>query len=269
MHTTRLSPLTLWTRRHPRSRARRKPTGRPAVELLEDRCVPAAIDPILEWNAVALEVNRVSYSGGVVNDEVGPTRSSRALAIEHVAMFDAYNSIHHDFTPYLVQAPDAHNASDVAAVAEAAHDTILAMYPHQQASIDAALTETLRRVPDGTRKTRGIAVGRYVAQHILAARADDGWQVPGQYIPDGLPGHHQVDPLNPDQGFLTPAWGSVRTFGIPGTAAIPTRPVPALTCDEYTQAFNQVKALGKTEPDSTRTLDQTELSIFWGYDVAR
>src|SRR5262249_59092366 len=132
-----------------------------------------------------------------------------------------------------------------------------------------ALTETLRRVPDGTRKTRGITVGRYVAQHILAARTNDGSQIPGQYIPDGLPGHHQVDPLNPDQGFLTPAWGGVRTFGIPGTAAIPTRPVPALTSDEYTQAFNQVKALGKNEPDSTRTLDQTELSIFWGYDVAR
>src|SRR5216683_2675080 len=92
------------------------------VEQLEDRCTPS-VDPILEWNANAIEVNRVSYSGGVVNDEIGPTRSSRALAIEHVAMFDAYNSIHRDFTPYLVQAPDAHNASDVAAVAEAAHDT--------------------------------------------------------------------------------------------------------------------------------------------------
>ena len=36
----------------------------PALEHLEDRLTPAQIDPILEWNAVAIKVNRVSYSGG-------------------------------------------------------------------------------------------------------------------------------------------------------------------------------------------------------------
>src|SRR5262245_22362792 len=92
-----------------------------AIETLEDRCLMAA-DPILEWNAVALEANRVSYSGGVVNDQLGPTRSSRALAIVHVAMFDAWNSINKRFVAYEVQAPDAKKASDVAAVAQAAHD---------------------------------------------------------------------------------------------------------------------------------------------------
>src|SRR5205814_8841894 len=81
------------------------------VEQLEERCTPS-VDPILEWNANAIEVNRVSYTGTVVNDEFGPTRSSRALAIEHVAMFDAWNSIHGQFTPYLVVAPNANNASD-------------------------------------------------------------------------------------------------------------------------------------------------------------
>src|SRR5712691_12081274 len=49
----------------------------PVIEALEERCVPS-VDPILEWNAVAIEVNRISYSGGVVNDQIGPTRSSRA-----------------------------------------------------------------------------------------------------------------------------------------------------------------------------------------------
>jgi hypothetical protein len=77
-----------------------------------------------------------------------------------------------------------------------------------------------------------------------------------------------VDPLNPDQGFLTPAWGNVTTFGIPSTAAIPTPTVPALTSDEYTQAFNQVKALGE-DTSTVRTTDQTEIGIYWGYDVAR
>jgi hypothetical protein len=237
------------------------------LERLEERCL-LSVDPILEWNAVALEVNRVSYSGGVLNDQVGPTHSSRALAIEHVAMFDAWNSIHPDYTPYLVQAPNADNASDVAAVAQAGHDTILAMYPHQQAYIDAALTQTLRRVPDGQPKTLGIAVGQFVAQAILAARTNDGSQIPGQYIPDGLPGHHQPDPLNPNQGFLDPAWGSVTPFGISSTDAIPTRLVPGLNSLEYTLAYMQAKRLG-VEDSSERTSDQTEIGIFWGYDVSR
>jgi len=245
----------------------RKHRTRLEVELLEKRCLLSS-DPILDWNAIAIEVNRLSYSGGVVNDEVGPTRSSRALAIEHVAMFDAWNSIHHRFTAYLVMAPDANGASDVAAVAVAAHDTIVAMYPSQQAYVDAQLSQTLENIPDVRMRTRGILVGRYVAQAILTARADDGSQIPGQYIPDGLPGHHQADPLNPDQGFLTPAWGGVTPFGIQSTADVPTPPVPSMTSSEYTQAFNQVMALGE-ENSTVRTLDQTEIGIYWGYDVAR
>src|SRR5262249_11823291 len=97
-------------------------TSRLSLEQLEQRLTPAQIDPILEWNAVAIEVNRVSYSGGVVNDQIGPTRSSRALAITHAAMFDAWNSIHHEYTPYYTSAPNSTNASDDAAIAQAAHD---------------------------------------------------------------------------------------------------------------------------------------------------
>jgi hypothetical protein len=224
----------------------------------------------LEWNANAIEVNRISYSGNVVNDEIGPTRSSRALAIEHVAMFDAWNSIHRQYTPYYVMAPRANGASDEAAVAQAAHDTLLAMYPSQQAFIDNALATSLALVPDNPTKTRGIEVGKFVAQAILAKRADDGSQIPGVYTPDGLPGHHMADPLNPDQGFLTPAWGNVKPFGIPNVAAVPTPTVPAMTSQEYTDAFNQVKALGSDLGQNTvRTTDETEIGLFWGYDVAR
>jgi hypothetical protein len=255
----------------PKPRLKPRPQQRRLeLEQLEDRCTPSVVDPILEWNANAIEVNRVSYSGGVVNDEIGPTRSSRALAIEHVAMFDAWNSIHRQYTPYLAMAPNANGASDEAAVAQAAHDTLLAMYPSQQAFIDTALANSLALVPDNTPKTRGIAVGKFVADAILAARAGDGSQIPGVYTPDGLPGHHVADPLNPNQGFLTPAWGSVKTFGIPSVDAVPTPHVPAMTSQEYTDAYNQVYALGADLGHNTvRTTDETEISIFWGYDVAR
>lgn len=238
-----------------------------AIESLEERIVLSA-DPILDWNAIAIEVNQTSYSGNVVNDQIGPTRSSRALAIVHVAMFDAWNSIHRTFEPYLVQAPNVNNASDVAAVAQAAHDTLVVLYPHQQAFIDAKLAESLGQVPDGIKETRGIDAGAFVAQQILMARTDDGAEVAGQYIPDGQIGHHDVDPLNPNQGFLTPAWGDVMPFAVPDIDTISTPPVPSLTSIEYAQAYTQVKELGE-ELSTERTTDQTEIGIYWGYDVAR
>lgn len=244
-----------------------RPTFRPAVETLEERSL-LSVDPILEWNAVALQVNQTSYSGFDANDQAGPTRSSRAMAIVHAAMFDAWNSINNRYTPYLTMAPNASNASDEAAVAQAAHDTLAALYPRQQVLIDNALTQSLNRVPNGVREDQGVAVGRFVAQRILQSRVNDGSQVAGSYVPDGQMGRHQPDPLNPTQGFLTPAWGQVTPFVITSTNAIPTRTVPSLTSLEYTTAYAQVKQLG-SEDSSVRTTDETEIGIFWGYDVAR
>jgi hypothetical protein len=47
------------------------------------------MEPILFWNGVALEANRVSHTNGK-NEQTGPTLSSRALAIVHLAMYDAF-----------------------------------------------------------------------------------------------------------------------------------------------------------------------------------
>ncbi len=50
------------------------------------------MDSILFWNDVALEANRVSFTNGAgVQD--GPTLSSRALAIVHLAMYDAFAAV--------------------------------------------------------------------------------------------------------------------------------------------------------------------------------
>src|SRR5205814_1039015 len=46
-------------------------------------------DPILLWNEVALEANRVSHTNGQ-GEQAGPPLSARALAIVHLAMYDAY-----------------------------------------------------------------------------------------------------------------------------------------------------------------------------------
>src|SRR5262245_60486485 len=99
-------PTSLF-RPNPKAQAAfQKHRGRLAVEQLEERCL-FAVDVILEWNVVALEAVRRDYDIGKTPDQGGPTSASRALAIVHVAMFDAFNSINRQFTPYLTLAPQS------------------------------------------------------------------------------------------------------------------------------------------------------------------
>jgi len=242
-------------------------TRRLSVEPLEERCL-LSVDPILEWNEVLLQANVVDHGGLHAPEQGGPVFTARAFAIVSAAMFDAENSIHQRFTPYLTLAPNAHNASVDAAVAQAAHDTLVALFPSQTASFDAALTQTFRRVRDGHQEERGIAVGHLVAQRILSARAHDGSDVPGSYTPTGLPGNHNVDPNHPDQGFYAPAAGAMTPFALPSAEQFRAPPPPALTSAEYALAFNQVKRLGGdgVNTPTLRTAAETEIGIFWGYD---
>jgi len=65
-----------------------------------------------------------------------------------------------------------------AAIAQFAHDTIVALWPHQATSVDQELQAQLAEIPDGDAKANGIALGKRTVQDILVARAnDDGSEV--------------------------------------------------------------------------------------------
>ena len=51
------------------------------------------MDSILFWNAVSLEAVKVSHTDPAKREQNGPTLSSRALAIVHLSMYDAYAGI--------------------------------------------------------------------------------------------------------------------------------------------------------------------------------
>src|SRR5262249_40928315 len=144
----------------------------------------------------------------------GPTRTSRALAIVHGAIFDAINTIDGSYTPWFVHDVHASSGASIdAAAAQAAHDTLVALYPYQRATFDQALAEDLSRAGSGGIK-QGAKVGQAVAAEILAARAHDGSDVNNTYTPGNLPGQWRPDPLHPNQTALGPDWGQVTTFGV-------------------------------------------------------
>jgi hypothetical protein len=240
------------------------------VDPLERRALLSA-DSVLDWNAVALQAVADDYTPAEVSspDQGGPTKTARALAIVHAAIFDAVNMIDRSYTAYIASGTAPRGASIDAAVARAAHDTLVALYPKQTADFDQALRRSLRQIPDGQSETDGVTVGRRVARQILQAREDDhsAENVPYPVPPQGQRvGIFQTYAGEP--GALGPGWGNVHAFTMPDDNHFIARQPPALNSAAYAAAYNEVKRLGGdgvTTP-TDRTPEQTEIGIFWGYD---
>ena len=91
------------------------------------------MDHILYWNGVALEANRRDFSNvrhrQAEPEQGGPTLSSRALAIVHLAIYDAHAGAVNDpvtLPRYLTtpSSPAVGSASPKAAVAAAAYASL-------------------------------------------------------------------------------------------------------------------------------------------------
>src|SRR3954464_14071755 len=99
-------------------------------------------DPILLWNEIALEANRVSHTNGQ-GEQAGPPLSARALAIVHLAMYDAYAGVVNDpveLPRYISDPPSpAVGASPEVAVAGAAHEALSSLFPSQKSVFDYIL----------------------------------------------------------------------------------------------------------------------------------
>ena len=240
----------------------------------------ASGDPVLRWNAVALDASRLDHTPvrpgeqRTFGEERGPTATSRAFAMIHIAMADAAAMIEGSFTTFFPEGSGPRDASIAAAVAQAAHDTAIELYPSQRATFDAALAQDLDAIPDGHAKTDGIVVGRAASLTCLDARTGDGAELsapgaPNDYVYGDAPGEWRADPLHPDATPLGPKWGVVKPFVLTSPSELRAPPPPALDSAEYAQAFNEVKALGGDgiHTPSSRTPDETIAAIYWGYDA--
>jgi hypothetical protein len=241
---------------------------RPALEALEERCLLSG-DVVLEWNAIALDALKNDSLLGANAKQNSPTHSSRALAIVQAAVFDAVNSIDQSYEPYLIDLHAPDGTSITAAAAQAAHDTLVSLFPDYKPTLDARLAADLAADPSPLwARIVGIVVGDIVAQNILAVRSNDGSNVPMPYTPGSAPGQWQPDPLHPTQKALGSLWGQVTPFAVPSSEMFQVPAPPALTSQAYADAFNEVKSLGAdgTTTPTTRTAEQTQIAFFWGYD---
>src|SRR5262245_20841497 len=239
------------THRPAASRARTKPACRLGLEALEDRCVLSA-DVVLEWNQLAVHA--------IGQARVTPMVASRALAITQAAVYDAVNAIDRSFEPYHAHVHASRGASLGAAAAQAAHDTLTALFPSQAGTFDSALAADLVGIPPGL-AMQGVAVGHEVARQILDWRSTDGSGATVPYTPGTNPGDWQPTP----PAFLpalAPHWRFVTPFAMTSGSQFRPDAPPALDSAEYAAALNEVKDLGRVD-STTRTDEQTQVARFW------
>ena len=242
-------------------------------------------DSILFWNGVALDAARLDFTPARPEDPLapqqpGPTATSRALAIVHLAMHDAYLGALFPGQPThgTYAAGEQPAASDVTiarlAVSTAACMALsvlfsrnTALFVRRHGEYAASLGATVAQADEGQRW------GALVATRMLQSR--DGDQAASKnaapYAPSPETYRHRADPLDSNQGFLGARWGDLAPFlvnQLTDGMTIPFKAPPASNSQEYADDFNGVKQLGRLR-GSSRTPDQTAIGVFWAYDGAR
>lgn len=225
------------------------------------------------WRSSALDVTPPPAGPSQYAEQRGRTRSSRVMAIFHLAIYDAVNAIYKRYPGYSGPLPAFSDSSPDAAIAQASHDVLVALYTRQASRLDALLSADLARLPAGRAKQNGIDVGRRAAAAILALRADDGANRPNPVVGQNYPVYNEPGLWRPDPVSGNPVaagawWGYVKPFVLPSVAPFRAPPPPPLTSEAYTRAFEEVKQLGGngTTTPTRRTQEQTRIGIYWGYD---
>jgi hypothetical protein len=231
------------------------------------------------WNEIAINASGLDHmalapgENRIFGEQFGPGRASRAMAIVHIAIFDAVNAIAGRYRSYTGLSPVRASASMDAAIAQAAHDALAALYPSQWVSFDARLAQDLTQIPDGPAKSNGRDLGHRAAAAVLALRAGDGAhhaesRVGVDFIASDLPGKWRMDPISQIPLAMGAHWGQVQPFVLASADQFRVPPPPAMDSPEYASAFDEVKRLGGdgVVTPTARTADQTLAGIFWAYD---
>ena len=99
----------------------------------------------------------------------------RALAMMHVAMFEALNAIERRYKPYRLELVADRNTSREAAAAVAGHACWWRCIRIRRPALDALLARDARTASQkAPAKERGIILGRKAAADLLELRAEDG-----------------------------------------------------------------------------------------------
>jgi hypothetical protein len=239
----------------------------------------SALPILLRWNRIAIDASGLDHTpvapgeNRVFGEQVGPCRAARAIAIVHIAMFEALNAIKGKYQSFvgMYEAPPKTNKT--AAIAQAAAKTLIALFPSQKAHFETQLAADLNAISNGANKTNGIALGKASALAALgycyndgSAHAEPRYGI--NYTPEDAPGKWRQDPISQHPLALGSQWPTVRTMVMTSASQFRLPAPPALDSAAYAESYNEVKRLGGDgiTTETERTADQTEAGIYWAYD---
>ncbi|HKS55068.1 MAG TPA: vanadium-dependent haloperoxidase [Steroidobacteraceae bacterium] len=215
-----------------------------------------AADAVTDWNEITMNAVTLGRPGAP---------GTLDMALVHVAVHDAVQAIEQRFEPYHVEIKGA-KGSRSAAVAAAAHDVLVGLYPAQAATLDATYYSYL--ADKGLAGDPGLAVGQKVAVGILPLRRPAPEVLPPPFIGGTEPGQWRpTESFQPGApaSFLpmaAPWLGSVDPMTLTSGTRFRPAPPPALTSARYKRDFDEVKALGAFA-STVRTAEQTDLAHFY------
>src|SRR5436853_6755294 len=96
-----------------------------------------AAERVRHWNETAINASGLDHTpvavgeNRVFGEQVGPVRAARAMAIVHIAIFEAVNAIEGNYKSYVGVTAAQPATSMNCAIAQAAHDTLCALFPSQ------------------------------------------------------------------------------------------------------------------------------------------
>jgi hypothetical protein len=246
---------------------------------------------ILNINDLALQLVALDFSDGHMPSNGGPTKTSRALAIIHLAAHDAYALIIGEMVmPKIVPILDEPkrpvlpvtltknepNASAAMLCAGIRAATVL--YPDFKKFITTETAKFLNSTEGVCCNDLACKYGEQVADAWIAARMNDGSSAPQlDTLYSQAAGHHRPDPLDPKQQALGRNWGLVTPFVLTNGIEIdaPLERPPSLdglndvglTFGSYATAFDEVVTDGKNDLPAKDPV-KARKGIFWGYDGA-
>jgi hypothetical protein len=234
-----------------------------ALVALAAHAQPARENAVVDWNEITVASVTAGRPGpiGVVD-----------IALVQIAVHDAVQAMDRRFEPYfaevLVSRVDRTYGNRSAAVAAAAHDVLIGMYPAQAATLDATYFTYLAN--HGLTGDPGILVGQQVAARVLPLRRKNPNPLPSPFIGGTDPGVWR--PTNsllgnppspaPFSAMASPWMADFDPFTLTGPTRFRAAPPPALTSALYARDFNEVKELGALV-SATRTAEQTDLAYFY------
>ncbi len=226
---------------------------------------------ILQLNQLALELVARDFSDGHAPTNGGPTKTSRALAIIHLAARDAYAATTKTYPPKLTSMPPTpagvSDADALAAALAAGLHAATRLYPD-----DAALIAKESATLLASGSAASLQFGRQVADAWLASRASDKSDLPQEdALYSAEAGRHRPDPQNSAQKTLGRHWGEVTPFVLTDVATQAFLRAPhALGSTQYQCEYNEVYNCGRaniTTGDATFR-SKAITGVFWGYDGA-